>query len=259
MHTHVVILAFFALQAPLSNRPQPAPAHWLELLHESQADWTETALDAARHDLAANTAKVLQELVGALGDGTSVDGNALESTRYTVCGNALTLLEDLTHVRIDRQGRDWIGFRTHDHRSCTPSQDEIEAPWRAWLAVRKDLPVNTWFWGLSITEITPVLGLLSTSPANWKQAALEQARTLGPRLYPLLIEKILDEECSDGERVADRADSLLRQLTGKDAGKLERYEMLGYAPDDPMRALSTHLNRASLQLVQQNWLFLLTR
>ncbi len=257
MGNHFALLTFALLSTAMPHSSQRPENTWDSLLHSSQASWTEEALAAARADLASNPEQVLSHLVDQLADGTGVDGSPLESTRYTVCGNALTLLEDLTHVRIDSLGRDWFGFRTHDHRACEPSAEEIEMPWRAWLAVRSDVPVKQWFWGLAYSELEPVAQLLTSDPKEWRPSAVAHAAALGPRLYPFLIEKLLDDEFSANERVADRADQLLRRLTGKSAGTLLRHELLNYDPRDPLREQSTHLNRASMQLVQQRWVSIL--
>lgn len=254
------VLTSLALTArPQDTLDAPLHAESLELLDEllatSQQAWPER-MPAARAAMERSPRGVIEHLVAKLAVDQPAAGWPLESQVYNVCGNALTLLEELTGERICGQGRDWIGFRTLDHRGAQPSREEIQGPWETWLAVRAELSVDEWFWGLSYPELGRLAPLLRKAQDEWTAEELEAVRELGARAYPYLLDKLLDDEFAlSGLRHCDQANALLRELTGQNLGELERKELLKLSPDDPARKhrLAVSTNRASKSLMQRRW------
>ena len=82
-------------------------------------------------------------------------------------------------------------------------------------------------------------------------------RALGKRVYPYLLDKLLDEGYA-GEhfRVCDRANTLLRRLTGADLGEIVRHELLRLQPESELRKYSYAIseNHASMALMQRRWM-----
>lgn len=245
----------------VQDAPDPAlPPATVELLDRvlrtTQVDWADS-LPAVREALARDPRGVIEHLVEQLGVDEFVAGKPFESQTYNVCGNALTLLERLTDERVCGLGRDWIGFSTHDHRSAEPSREKIQGPWQAWLHVRADLPVDEWFWGLSYAEFRRLARLMKQAEGEWPDDALDDARALGRRAYPYLLDKLLDDEYALPEtRYCDQANALLRALTGADCGAIERTQLLRLAAGDPDREfrLAIARNEASMALVQRRWM-----
>jgi hypothetical protein len=246
------------LRVPTPDAPaEPAvlAARLHALLRSSQSIW-EQELELVRADFQRAPRETIQDLVRALGDATVVPGLALESTMYTVRGNALVILEDFTDLRIDEHDREWIGFRVHDHRGIAPDEAQVRRPWEAWLRTREGLPVSHWFHGLSARELHALQRVLRTPHATWTDALLAPARALGPRAYARLLHYLVDEEwaCA-GERQCDQANRLLAKLQGGEPEPLERYDLLSIDPRDPLRAEEIALvrNRLAMHAVQERW------
>jgi hypothetical protein len=259
------LLAFALALAPslaLPQEPVPArrePATAAERLHallrRSQNGWSD-ALELVRADFQREPRATIQALINALDDAADFPGDWAESTAYTVRGNALTILEDLTDLRLERLDREWIGFRVHDHRGPAPELDVVKPPWSAWLRSRAELPEAQWFHGLSARELHALQRVLRTPSAEWTDELLAPARALGARAYPRLLHFLVDEEWAvQGERMADQANRLLARLVGGAPEPLERYDLLGLDPADPLRKFGTALvrNRLAMQAAQERW------
>lgn len=256
------MLMRIALLLSLTILPQKeaAPASTPEsrvsaLVRRSQAVW-DGELERVRLDFQADPARVLRALVDQLDDGAQVMGLPEESSFYSVCGNALTALEDLTDLRLDDVDRDWIGFRVHDHRSARPGEGAARACWQAWLRTREGLSVERWFHGLAARELFVLQRLLRTPNAKWTDAELAPARALGARANPFLLDALLDSEWAcEGERVADQANRVLARVNGGEAESVERHALLSIDPKDPLRADGTALvrNRLALLALRERW------
>lgn len=226
------------------------------LLQRSQAAW-DAELEALRLRFQREPRAVLGALVDALFDASLVAGEPIESCSYTVRGNALTVLEDLTDLRLEPAPREWIGFRVHDHRDRAPELQAVKPPWDEWLRSLRDLPEARWFHGLSAAELHAVQRVLRTPHASWSEELLAPARALGARARPRLLHFLLDQEwaCA-GARMADQANRLLARLCGGEPEPLECWELLALSPSDPLRKHGTALvrNRIGLQVVQERWM-----
>jgi hypothetical protein len=250
-----LVLALFPLATSSEPERPPSVETLVDgLVRTSQDDWDLAPIRAAA---ARDPEKVIRVLVARLDDGTLVSGSPLESQLDTVCGNALTLLERLTEERICGCGKDWIGFTTHDHRGQAPDPEKVSGPWIAWLEVRRDVPVDEWFWGLSFRELERFRPLLRTAPESWAEADVERVLELKRRAYPFLLDKLLDDEfAGKGRRICDQANALLRRLKGFDFGEIERHELLRLPPEHPDREhrIAVAKNRASMALTQRRWM-----
>jgi len=240
---------------PLQRQRSAAIGRSVELIHRSPASWGE-ALEQVRSDFQSAPRPVIEALIAALDDRTAVPALPGESTMYTVSGNALSLLEDLTDLRLEPTDREWIGFRVHDHRGSAPDPDLVRPPWEAWLRSRDDLPEAAWFHGLSARELHSVQRVLRSPLEQWSESLLADVRALGPRTYPFLLNALLDSEwaCA-GERQADQANRLLARLHGSEIEPLERYDLLTLDPSDPLRAHGSALvrNRLALRRANERW------
>lgn len=204
----------------------------------------------------ARPKETIAYLVSRLDDGTDVYGLPFESQIYSVCGNALTLLERLTLMHVCRQESRWRGFATHDHRGAKPSEAEISHPWRAWLHRRADLPTDRWFWGLSLRELKALRTPLRTARTKWNDALLADAKKLGRRAYPALLAMLLENNWGADERqLCEQANDLLAVLTGEDPVPMPMINPLKYRGGSPMRGpQGTERNRAARRLAQQTWI-----
>ncbi|MBL8896901.1 MAG: hypothetical protein JNM84_04710 [Planctomycetes bacterium] len=241
--------------APARREPATAGERLHALLRRSRSDWS-AALELVRADFQRAPRATLEALIAALDDGTAVSGYAVESTIYSVRGNALELLEDFTDLRLDHVGREWIGFRVHDHRGMAPELEAVKPPWVAWLRSRADLPEAQWFHGLSARELHALQSVLRTPAAQWTDELLAPAVGLGSRAYPRLLHYLIDEEWAvAGERMADQANRLLARCVGGEPEALERYDLLSLDPADPLRKYGTALvrNRLAMQRAQERW------
>lgn len=225
------------------------------LVHRSQAE-SAREVEVLRADFQKTPERVVRALVAKLGDGTMIPGEPAESTTYTVCGNALTWLEDFTALRLDDVDREWIGFRVHDHRSAAPDSGGARVRWEAWLRTREGLSVERWFHGLSAVELCSLQVLLREPAGHWDEVKLAPARALGRRANALLLAALLDSEWAcHGERVADQANRLLARLNGGEPEVVERHSLLELDPGDPLRAEGTAFvrNRLALHALHERW------
>jgi hypothetical protein len=258
------VLAFASISLPPQDPPvalapsaeRDVEARVAALLRRSQAVW-DAELEALRLVFQRDPGAVLGALVDALFDATVVAGEPVESCSYTVRGNALTVLEDLTDLRLDPEPREWIGFRVHDHRDRAPELQAVKPPWDEWLRSRGDLPEARWFHGLSAVELHALQRVLRTPHTSWSEELLAPARALGVRARPRLLHFLLDQEWAcPGARMVDQANRLLARLCGGEPEPLECWELLALSPSDPLRKHGTALvrNRIGLQVVQERWM-----
>jgi len=243
---------------PIEKLTQEQELSLNALLHMSQTKWKKN-IGNVLEGMKINPRGTIIYLVGQLNKDEKIAvGPGLESQRYTLCGNSLTLLEQLTDIRIDGQGRDWMGFSTHDHRGAEPSIKEILGPWEAWLDLHKTRPCEEWFWGMSYKDYSALNKLIRTPESEWDILDLEGIEKLKNKPYPYLIEKLKDNEyaCGKGERFCDQANRLLESITGQKVGKIANFKLLTFKPEDPMRKdrLAIIKNNASMEFVQQQWL-----
>ncbi|MBI5365314.1 MAG: hypothetical protein HZA53_19210, partial [Planctomycetes bacterium] len=165
-------------------------------------------------------------------------------------------LEDFTDLRLDDVDREWIGFRTHDHRMAQPDAGGARARWEAWLRTREGVPVERWFHGLSARELFAVQKLLRAPTVKWTDAELAPVLALGRRANAFLLHAVLDQEWAcEGERVADQANRLLARVNGGEPEPVDRYALLSIEPKDPLRAEGTALvrNRLALLALHERW------
>lgn len=257
-----LLLACLLAAGAAAEEPTPDPAHTLELVerltHLTQVRWEEADLDALRAGTRADPRAVITRLAELLQVDEGVPALPMESGIYSVCGNALTLLDRLTSERVGGKTRNWTaGWATRDHRGVGPDAQTIYGPWRAWLEVRKDVPVEKWFWGMSYAELSVVMPLVRMGEGEWSADALARVRALGKRVYPYLLDKLVDEGYAGGDfRVCDRANTLLQRLTGQDLGPIVRHEFMRISPDSPMRkwGYAVSENHASMALLQRQWM-----
>lgn len=261
--TSLVLLVILMGGVAAEEQPEDASAVLSlveRLVHTTPVRWTEADLEALIEGTSAHPRAVIERLVERLQVDQPVAAAPAESTFHSVCGNALTLLDRLTSENVGGVTKDWIGFATRDHRGRGPDPKTVYGPWRAWLEVRKDVPVARWFWGLSFAELALVRPLVRVGEGQWTEEAMAQVRALGRRAYPYLLDKLADEGwAGDGYRVCDRANAVLRRLTGHDLGEIVRHEHLRLDPESPMRRLEYAIreNHASMRLFQRRWTTLL--
>ncbi|MBK7878651.1 MAG: hypothetical protein IPJ77_23585 [Planctomycetes bacterium] len=225
------------------------------LVHRSMAS-QDDEIELLRLEFQTDPARVVRALVAKLDDGSVTSGDPAESTTYTACGNALTLLEDFTDLRLDDVDREWIGFRVHDHRNAQPGAGGARVRWEAWLRTREGVPVERWFHGLSARELFALQVLVRKPAKEWKEPELAHALELGRRANAFLLAALLDSEwaCA-GERVADQANRLLARVNGGEPEPVERHALLEIDPADPLRAEGTALvrNRIALHALHERW------
>ena len=227
------------------------------LTSSTPVGWSEEDLQALRAATRVDPQGVITHLVERLQVDEAVPSMPAESSLHSVCGNALTLLDRLTGEQVGGKTKEWIGFATRDHRGVSPDVTTIYGPWRAWLRVRRDVPVDRWFWGMAYADLAVVLPLLRKDPSSWSPEELAPVRALGARVYPLLLDKLMDDGwAGEDYRVCDRANTLLQRLTGDDLGEIVRYELLRLSPASPERKFryALHENRASMALIQRRWM-----
>jgi hypothetical protein len=260
--TFLVFVFLLAGGVVVAEEPTPAPdtAAMLQLVDRltqtTPVRWTEADLEALRAGTRVDPRAVITRLVERLRVDEGVPAEPFESQIHSVCGNALTLLDRLTSENVGGTTKDWIGFSTRDHRGRPADDATVYGPWRAWLKVRENVPVDEWFWGISYAELAVVLPLLKKGEGEWGEGAVARVKDLGRRVYPYLLDKLVDEGWSgDGYRVCDRANTLLRALTGKDLGEIVRHELLRLDPDSSERKLRYPVreNHASMALFQRRW------
>ena len=219
--------------------------------------WTDADYEALRAGLRADPRAVISHLVERLEVDEGAATHPASSVFHTVSGNTLTLLDRLTSENVGGVTKPYIGFATRDHRGRSPNKEIVYGPWRGWLEVRKDIPVEKWFWGMSYAELATVMPLLRMGDGQWEEGALERVRALGKRVYPYLLDKLLDEGyAGDDFRVCDRANDLLRRLTGTDLGELVRHQLLCLQPETELRKWRYAIteNQASMALMQRRWM-----
>ena len=260
----VLLLVLFGGAAAEESSEDPSAVLSLvdRLVRSTPVRWTEADFEALVEGTSGHPRAVITRLVELLQVDSSVPGEPTESTVHSVCGNALTLLDRLTSENVGGETSDWIGFATRDHRGRSPDAKTVYGPWRAWLEVRKYVPVERWFWGLSFAELARVRPLVRMGEGPWSEEAVAKAHALGRRVYPYLLDKLVDEGwAGEGYRVCDGANALLRRLTGHDLGEIVRHEHMRIDPKSPMRRLEYAIreNQASMRLIQRRWTaFLLT-
>lgn len=256
MLTRIALLLALVPPSMPANTSDASPEERVKgLVQRSQAAWGDE-LERVRADFQAEPGRVVRALVVELGDGATVPGLAEESSFYSVCGNALTALEDLTDMRLDDVDRDWIGFRVHDHRSARVGETDARARWEAWLRTREGLPQERWFHGLSARELSVLQKLLRAPSAKWTEVELAPAQALGRRANAFLLHALVDPEWAcEGERVADQANRLLARLNGGEPEPVERHALLSIDPADPLRRDGTALvrNRLALRALHERW------
>ncbi|MEQ8768551.1 MAG: hypothetical protein RL885_31890 [Planctomycetota bacterium] len=249
-------LALLTGTALASDLPPEVEDRVEKTLHTSEALW-ESHLPKLREDMAAFPKEIIAHLVGRLEDPTPVYGRRDESQIYSVCGNALSLLESLTDLRLDAESRDWIGFSTHDHRGAQPSPATITGPWKAFLEIHRDRPVRDWLWGLEYEELSLLIDTLRMPAEDWTDERIDSIRRLDRRAFPYLLDRLLLDDVAHGDaRYCDQANLLLARLTSREALDLAKHELLRYDKEDLMRKgrLAVILNRQSMQTAHRLWM-----
>lgn len=192
------------------------------ILWRKMAEWRD--LDRA---LGEAPKSVLRLLGDSLMDGTAVQGLGYESQIYTVSGNALTLLEEITDRSFDDD------FDIHDHRGWKPDKT-VRQKWISWLEDIRERPGEEIFEGLSYQEKERVRAILRTGPRLWSEEAGREtperkerevlARTKG-KIVPYLILMLRDTRYAlysktEQIRYCDAANRLLRLWTGESFGEI---------------------------------------
>lgn len=266
---HPTLLAALLLAALLArpSAPDPEPLEHLvsmpdvgnellaELVRASPATWG-PRLASAHDEVRRDPEAAIKYLVEQLTVDESVPGLPLESQIYSVCGNALTLLERLTDAHICGCGGDWIGFATHDHRSASPDAQTIQYPWEAWLHARSSTPVEQWFWGLSYPELRVLSDSMRRPESEWSPELIAEVQALGSRAYPYLLDKLLDQQVATHDLLfCAQAHRMLGRITGLDFGPLPQVALLHLEARDPEREQRTviHKNKSARDLMHQRW------
>ena len=232
---HQILAEYIGLR-PL---PDDARRDVMALLRTSQWRWKRLPpLDAAMVTAPKMTLKLLIDL---LEDETFVPGEPAESQTYTIGSNALALLERLTDLAFDDPE-----FGSHDHRGGYGMDASVIRAWKAWWEERRAGPVAELFAGLTWEEKQLVRASLGLA----LQAADPRVAGLGRRTVPYLLRLLVCQNwLAEGVRVCDAANDRLREMTGRDFGRIENHDPLKYDSKDPMRALT----RASVERIHRHW------
>ena len=216
-------------------------------LRTSHAFWKkEGCLGRVDDAMAAAPKATIQFLLDRLEDVTPVHGHPEESSIYTICGGAISLLEEIADVTFDdaKYG--------HDHRSWQP-EPKVVAAWREWWAKHRDAPIESIWCGLDFETRRRVKSSLREPKGNLKDAV-----AMGKRIVPYLIQLIDCDAWARGDghvvvRVCDEANRLLRLITGQAFGEIARYDALEYDPKDPMRQAAHGLTMESIAQMKSKW------